>query len=62
MEVEFAFQVQSIDVDSNPQLFAEHGDKVPVIALEGRPRMWGRINVTLLRRLLQAECPKRQLA
>lgn len=44
-----------IDIDSAPELIALYGDKVPVIAVGSRPRLWGRINKVLLERLLHAQ-------
>jgi glutaredoxin len=50
----YPLQIEEIDVDQDPHLAAEYGEKVPVIAIDGRPRLWGRPNAALLRRLLRA--------
>jgi hypothetical protein len=49
--------VEEIDIDGDPRLAAEYGEKVPVIVIDGRPRMWGRPNEVLLRRLLRGREP-----
>jgi glutaredoxin len=45
--------IEEIDIDGDPRLAAEYGEKVPVIVINGRPRLWGRPNEVLLRRLLR---------
>jgi hypothetical protein len=47
--------VEVVEIDSDPALVAQFGDKVPVIAIGGRPRLWGKINEVLLRRLLTVD-------
>jgi hypothetical protein len=47
--------VQLIDIDQDAELLARYGDKVPVIAIAGRDRLWGRINPVWLRRMLEGE-------
>src|SRR5437870_656284 len=49
----YAVTVQEIDIDGDAQLLAKYGDKVPVLAVDGKPRLWGNINKVLLRRLLK---------
>ncbi len=49
----YPLTIQEIDVDSQPELADRYGDKVPVLEIEGKPRLWGRINEVLLRRLLR---------
>jgi hypothetical protein len=44
-----------VDIDGDPALQEHHGERVPVIAIGGRERMWGKINRALLQRLLRAE-------
>lgn len=55
---EFEFEMDEIDIDTDQhgQLRSQYGDLVPVIILDGRARLWGRINPVLLRRLLLKEC------
>ncbi|MBI3412419.1 MAG: glutaredoxin family protein [Planctomycetes bacterium] len=50
----YGFQMETIDVDSSPELAAEHGDFVPVVLVDGKVRFRGRVNAVLLRRLLDA--------
>ena len=47
--------VDSVDIDGNEELTEKFGDKVPVIAIAGKVRMWGRINPTWLARTIQGE-------
>jgi glutaredoxin len=46
------FQLQAVDVDTNRQLAAEHGDWVPVIMVNGKVRFRGGLNGVLFKRLL----------
>jgi hypothetical protein len=52
-EKPYGLTIHIIDIDQDPGLVSAYGDKVPVIALEGRPRLWGKPNAVLLRRILQ---------
>src|SRR5262245_39503504 len=49
------FQLSALDVDTQPELADRHGELVPVLVVNGKVRLWGRINAVLLRRLLRAE-------
>lgn len=49
------FQIETVDVASDPELIVLHGESVPVIALDGKVRFRGHVNPTLLERLLVAE-------
>jgi glutaredoxin len=51
----YRFQLTSVDVDSAPELAAQYGEEVPVIAVNDKVRFRGRINRVLLTRLLRAE-------
>ncbi len=51
----YGFMIEEIDVDSDPQLAADYGTVVPVVALGGKVRFRGVVNPTLLERLLRAE-------
>jgi glutaredoxin len=48
------FVLEVIDVDTDAALRGQHGERVPVVAINGRVRFWGRVNRVLLERLLQA--------
>ncbi len=49
------FQIETIDVDSDPRLVTSYGDSVPVVAIAGKVRFKGVVNPVLLERLLLAE-------
>ena len=51
----YRFEMSVIDVDSNPELTAKHGNAVPVVTVNGKLRFRGRVNEVLLSRLLEAE-------
>jgi glutaredoxin len=51
---EFGFELELVDVDGQSDLAKLYGEKVPVVAIGGKERMWGRINRVLLERLLRA--------
>jgi len=46
------FTMEAVDVDSDPELAACHGDCVPVVLVDGKVRFRGRVNLVLLDRLL----------
>lgn len=54
-QTKHAFNIETIDVDSDPALAAEHGESVPVVTLNGKVRFRGVVNPVLLERLLKAE-------
>ena len=45
---------QEVDVDTDPELQAEYGDRVPVVLLDGREHSYFTVDVDRLRRDLQA--------
>jgi glutaredoxin len=47
------FTVERIDVDGDAALAAEHGECVPVVAIDGKVRFRGRVNAVLLERMLR---------
>jgi len=49
------FPLTAVAIDTEPQLVNLYGEKVPVVAVNGKVRFWGRINRVLLTRLLLAE-------
>jgi glutaredoxin len=51
----YGFTVETVDVDSDPQLQASYGEHVPVVTVNGKVRFRGCVNPVLLKRLLQAE-------
>jgi glutaredoxin len=53
------FQLQAIDIDSDPALTSCYGEQIPVVTVNGKLRFHGVLNQVLLQRLLQAEAAKR---
>ncbi len=54
-QARFGLSIETIDIDTDPALVAEHGLSVPVVEIAGRIRFRGVVNPTLLDRLLKAE-------
>jgi glutaredoxin len=50
-----AFALDIVDVDSDPELAACYGARVPVVVINEKERFHGTINPTLLVRLLRHE-------
>ena len=55
----YAFAIEEVDIDGDPDLIALYDTEVPVVALNGKVRFRGVVNPALLERLLVAECAKR---
>jgi glutaredoxin len=51
---EHDFTLEQVDVDSDPALASEHGQHVPVVAVDGKVRFRGVVNPILFERLLDA--------
>lgn len=51
----FGYQLKAIDVDSDPELVGRFGERVPVIAVNGRIRFYGGVNPVLWKRFLTGE-------
>lgn len=47
---EAALPVAEVDVDADPELQAEYGDRVPVVLLDGREHSYFTVDVVRLRR------------
>ena len=45
------FTLETVDIDSDPELTVKYGECVPVVIVDGKERFRGRINLVLLRRL-----------
>jgi glutaredoxin len=56
MRARFNFKLEIVDVDNSAELVQLYGDRVPVLMIGGKDRLWGKINPVLLDRLLRAEC------
>jgi glutaredoxin len=50
----YPLQLEMVDVDNAPDLQQRHGERVPVLVINGKERMWGRINRVLLERQVRA--------
>jgi glutaredoxin len=50
---EAGLTAREIDVDSDPELQAEYGDRVPVVLLDGREHSYFTVDVERLRRDLR---------
>ena len=44
--------IRVVDIAGDPDLEARHGERIPVVEIDGRERFFGRIDPVLLRRLL----------
>ncbi|NOX55165.1 MAG: glutaredoxin family protein [Planctomycetes bacterium] len=55
---EYLPPLEEVDVDESPDLVAQYGDCVPVVVIDGKVRFRGRIDETLLRRLIEGTAPK----
>lgn len=51
---QFGLRPRKVDIDGDPELTARHGTCVPVVEIDGRVRFRGRVDRTLLQRLLRA--------
>lgn len=58
----YQFQLKVVDVDTSPDLVAQHGESVPVVCVDGKLRFRGGMNGMLLRRLLDGEGRRRRAA
>jgi glutaredoxin len=55
---DFGFALECVDIDTEPELADRYGSTVPVVAVNGKERFRGRINIVLLRRFLTAEAKR----
>jgi glutaredoxin len=56
----YGFRIDVVDVDSDPNLVAQHGEWVPVVTVDGKVRFRGGVRPALLTRLLRAEAKRRK--
>ncbi len=47
------FQPKFVDIDGDSRLVELYGDQIPVVVMNGKVRFRGRVNESLLRRLLR---------
>jgi glutaredoxin len=52
-QARYRFHLETVDVDSDPELAARHGERVPVVTVNGKVRFWGRVNPVLLERVFR---------
>lgn len=55
----YRFAIEEIDIDADPELVAQHGTSVPVVAMDGKVRFRGVVNPVLFERLLVAQSRER---
>jgi glutaredoxin len=48
----YGFTLEAKDIDESAELVREHGEWVPVVAINGQVRFRGHVNEVLLRRIL----------
>jgi glutaredoxin len=51
----YPLELRTIDISSDETLSSELGKRIPVIEVNGRERMWGKINAVMLERLVNAQ-------
>lgn len=57
VERRFRLHVSVVDIAGDEALEVRHGERIPVVEIDGRERFFGRVDPVLLRRLL-SEPPK----
>jgi predicted thioredoxin/glutaredoxin len=55
---EYGFQIEQVDIDSDPALAEQYGLSIPVVAVGGKVRFKGLVNPVLFERLLKAEAKR----
>jgi glutaredoxin len=55
---EYGFQIEQVDVDTDPVLAEQYGSSIPVVAIGGKVRFKGLVNPVLFERLLKVESSK----
>lgn len=50
-------EIEEVDIDDDPQLKELYGTSVPVVEIDGQVRFRGRVDETLLRRLIEGTPP-----
>ena len=48
------YRLHRVAIDNDADLTAQHGQRVPVVTVDGKVRFWGAVNIVLLERLLLA--------
>jgi glutaredoxin len=52
------FELELVDIDTDPELVDRYGEQVPVVLVDGKLRFRGTVNRVLLERLLGAEAKR----
>jgi len=55
---QYRFALESVDVDSEPELANRYGVEVPVVSVNGKIRFRGGVNPVLWKRLLRGEAAR----
>jgi glutaredoxin len=58
MAKDYPLQLKKVDIDKTEDMRERFGDRVPVLFINDRERMWGPINRVLLERHVRAETGK----
>lgn len=53
LQKDYPLRIELRDVDAEPELVRLHGERVPVVVINGRERAWGQVNEALLVRTLR---------
>jgi glutaredoxin len=59
LERRYGLELSSVDVDTDVELQRLHGERVPVLVVNGKEWMWGQINRVWLERGLAASLAAR---
>ncbi len=51
----YGFTLETVDIDTDPELLSQYNEQVPVVAINGKVRFRGCVSAVLLKRLLEAE-------
>jgi glutaredoxin len=54
----YGFVLEAVDVDTDPDLTAHFGERVPVVTVNGKERFRGGVAPALLERLLRGEAAR----
>ncbi len=54
----YGFQLDSVDIDSDPELARRYTDCVPVVTINGKVRFRGQLSPALLEKVLREETRK----
>jgi glutaredoxin len=55
LQARYGFDLRAVDIDADAELVCLHGERVPVLVVDGVERCWGRINRVLAERAVRAK-------